>query len=271
MDGVGGLRLSGSTFTFTADTVTLDDNVTLAAGAKLSAKNLTGASGQTLPVESGARVELSGNLVTGEGANARLGVAMADGAELAVAGTVYVWSSIFTTTRQYGTVWANGLVLDVRNNDLGFYAKRINLGSGGISFNGSTKTVHMDIGLGGAVGTYVFGAYADWTWNDGGHAVCSFYQNNVKFDTLDCFDGETPRTITIAKAFNNTAAKLYKLNPGTLVLAAPQYFVGGTFLEGGKIVVSAVNGSGTGPATLASGTTLEVVEGGTLCNSAISV
>lgn len=272
VDGVGGLRLSGSTFTFTADTVTLDDNVTLAAGAKLSAKNLTGASGQTLTIESGARVELSGDLVTGEGANARLGVAMADGAELSVTnGTVYVWSSIFTTTRQYGTVWANGLVLDVRNNDLGFYAKRINIGSGGISFNGSTKTVHMDIGLGGAVGTYVFGAYADWTWNDGGHAVCSFYQNNVKFDTLDCFDGETPRTITIAKAFNNTAAKLYKLNPGTLVLAAPQYFVGGTFLEGGKIVVSAVNGSGTGPATLASGTTLEVVEGGTLCNSAITV
>ena len=272
VDGAGGLRLAGTSFTFTADTVTISGNATLAAGAKLSAKNLTGASGQTLTIESGARVELSGNLVTGEGANARLGVAMADGAELSVTnGTVYVWSSIFTTTRQYGTVWANGLVLDVRNNDLGFYAKRINLGSGGISFNGSTKTVHMDIGLGGAVGTYVFGAYADWTWNDGGHADCYFYQNNVKFDTLDCIDGETPRTITIAKAFNNTAAKLYKLNPGTLVLAAPQYFAGGTFLEGGRIVVSAERGAGTGPATLASGTTLEVVEGGTLGNSAITV
>ncbi|MBQ8114068.1 MAG: hypothetical protein IJ146_12780, partial [Kiritimatiellae bacterium] len=81
----------------------------------------------------------------------------------------------------------------------------------------------------------------------------------------------TPRTITIAKASNNTAAKLYKLNPGTLVLAAPQYFTGGTFLEGGKIVVSAERGAGTGPATLASGTTLEVVEGGTLGNSAITV
>ena len=273
VDGAGGLRLSGSTFTFTADTVTLDDNVTLAAGAKLSAENLTGASGQTLTIESGARVELSGDLVTGEGANARLGVAMADGAELSVTnGTVYVWSSIFTTTRQYGTVWANGLVLDVRNNDLGFYAKRINLGSGGISFNGSTKTVHMDIGLGGAVGTYVFGAYANWTWNDGGHADCYFYENNVKFDTLDCIDGETPRTITIEKTFNEyKAVKLYKLNPGTLVLAAPQYFVGGTFLEGGRIVVSAERGAGTGLATLASGTTLEVVEGGTLCNSAITV
>ena len=271
VDGAGGLRLSGSTFTFTADAVTLDGNVTLAAGGKLYAKTLTGASGQTLTIESGARVELSGDLITGEGANARLGVAMADGAELAVAGTVYAWSSIFTTTRQYGTVWANGLVLDVRNNDLGFYAKRINIGSDGISFNGTTKTVHMDIGHGGAVGTYIFGAYADWTWNDGGHAVCYFYQNNVKFDTLDCIDGETPRTITIAKAFNNTAAKLYKLNPGTLVLAAPQYFTGGTFLEGGRIVVSAERGAGTGPATLASGTTLEVVEGGTLGNSAITV
>ena len=272
VDGAGGLRLAGTSFTFTADTVTISGNATLAAGAKLSAKNLTGASGQTLTIESGARVELSGDLVTGEGANARLGVAMADGAELAVAGTVYVWSSIFTTTRQYGTVWANGLVLDVRNNDLGFYAKRINIGSDGISFNGSTKTVHMDIGLGGAVGTYVFGAYADWTWNDGGHADCYFYQNNVKFDTLDCIDGETPRTITIEKTFSEyKAVKLYKLNPGTLVLAAPQYFVGGTFLEGGRIVVSAERGAGTGPATLASGTTLEVVEGGTLGNSAITV
>ncbi len=272
VDGAGGLRLVGSSFTFTADTVTISGNATLAAGAKLSAENLTGASGQTLTIESGARVELSGDLVTGEGANARLGVAMADGAELSVTnGTVYVWSSIFTTTRQYGTVWANGLVLDVRNNDLGFYAKRINIGSGGISFNGSTKTVHMDIGLGGAVGTYIFGAYADWTWNDGGHATATFYTNEVKFDTLDCFDGETPRTITIAKAFNNTAAKLYKLNPGTLVLAAPQYFAGGTFLEGGRIEVSAERGAGTGPATLASGTTLEVVEGGTLGNSAITV
>ncbi|MBQ8114057.1 MAG: hypothetical protein IJ146_12725, partial [Kiritimatiellae bacterium] len=81
----------------------------------------------------------------------------------------------------------------------------------------------------------------------------------------------TPRTITIAKASNNTAAKLYKLNPGTLVLAAPQYFTGGTFLEGGKIVVSAVNGSGTGPATLATGTTLEVAEGGVLGNATVSV
>ncbi len=272
VDGAGGLRLSGSTFTFTADTVTLDDNVTLAAGAKLSVENLTGASGQTLTIESGARVELSGDLVVGEGANARLGVAMADGAELSVTnGTVYAWSDKFTATRKYGTVWANGLVLDVRNNHMGFYAKRINIGSGGISFNGTAGQLNMDIGFGVAIGTYVFGAYADWTWNDGGHASATFYTNEVKFDTLDCFDGETPRTITIAKAFNNTAAKLYKLNPGTLVLAAPQYFVGGTFLEGGRIEVSAERGAGTGPATLASGTTLEVVEGGTLGNSAITV
>ena len=184
------------------------------------AKTLTGASGQTLTIESGARVELSGDLVTGEGANSRLGVAMADGAELAVAGTVYVWYNIFTSTRKYGTVWANGIVLDVRNNNLGFYAKRINLGTDGISFNGSTGSLHMDIGLGGAAGTYVFGAYADWTWNDGGNAYCNFYQNDVKFDTLDCIDGETPRTITIAKASNNTAAKLYKLNPGTTLEVA---------------------------------------------------
>ena len=272
VDGAGGLRLAGTSFTFTADTVTISGNATLAAGAKLSAENLTGASGQTLTIESGARVELSGDLVTGEGANARLGVAMADGAELSVTnGTVYAWSDKFTTTRQYGTVWANGLVLDVRNNALGFYAKRINIGSGGISFNGSTGSLYMDIGLGGAAGTYVFGAYANWTWNDGDNTYLNFYQNNVKFDTLDCFDGETPRTITIAKTFNNTAAKLYKLNPGTLVLAAPQYFTGGTFLEGGRIVVSAERGAGTGQATLASGTTLEVVEGGTLCNSAITV
>ena len=271
VDGAGGLRLAGSSFTFTADTVTLDDNVTLAAGANLFAKNLTGASGQTLTIESGARVDLSGDLVTGEAANGKLGIDMADDAELSVAGTVYAWYNRFTVGRKYGTVWANAISLDVRNSNMGFYAKRINIGPGGIVFNGTAGQLNMDIGLGGAVGTYVFGAYADWTWNDGGHASATFYTNEVKFDTLDCIDGETPRTITIAKASNNTAAKLYKLNPGTLVLAAPQYFTGGTFLEGGKIVVSAERGAGTGPATLASGTTLEVAEGGTLGNSAITV
>ena len=50
VDGPGGLRLSGSSFTFSADTVTIDGNATLAAGGKLYAKNLTGVNGQTLTI-----------------------------------------------------------------------------------------------------------------------------------------------------------------------------------------------------------------------------
>ena len=270
VDGPGGLRLSGSSFTFSADTVTIDGNATLAAGGKLYAKTLTGVNGQTLTIESGSRVELTGDLIVGDGANGRLYIAMADDTELSVGGTVYAWYDKFTSTRKYGTVWADAISLDVRNNNLGFYAERINLGSGGISFVGETGAVNMDIGSGGAYGTYLFGAYGDWTWADGGKAV-TFYSNDVKFDTLDCIDGVTPHTITIAKATGDTAAKLYKINPGTLVLAASQSFKGGTFLEGGKIVVAAANGSGTGPMTMAAGTTLEVANGGVLGNSALTV
>ncbi len=269
VDGAGGLRLSGPTFTFSADTVTISGNATLAAGGKLYANNLTGVSGQTLTIESGSRVELTGDLTVGEGANGRLYIAMADGAELFVGGTVHAWYDKFTTTRKYGTVWADAITLDVGKN-MGFYAERINLGSGGISFIGETGSVNMDISGSGAYGTYLFGAYGDWTWADGGKGV-TFYASDVKFDTLDCFDGETAHTITIEKSFNNTAAKLYKINPGTLVLAAGQYFTGGTFLEGGKIVVSAANGSGTGPLTLADGTTLEVAEGGVLGNATTTI
>ena len=60
-------------------------------------------------------------------------------------------------------------------------------------------------------------------------------------------------------------------NDTALAVSMPANFTGGTFLEGGKIVVSAVNGSGTGPATLATGTTLEVAEGGVLGNATVSV
>ncbi|MBP5225913.1 MAG: hypothetical protein J6336_00850 [Kiritimatiellae bacterium] len=272
VDGPGGLRLSGPTFTFTADTVTIDGNTTLAAGGKLFAHNLTGSGNHTLTLEAGTRVELTGDLTIGEAATGKLAIAMAEDAELSVTnGTVYAWYNEFTTTRKNGTVWADGITLDVRNNNLGLYAGRINLGSGGITFNGTAGSVHMDIGGGGAVGTYLFGAYEDWSWEDGGHANFTYYTNDVKFDTLDCFDGVTPHTITIKKASVNTAAKLYKLNAGTLVLAAPQFFTGGTFLEGGTIVVAAENGSGTGPMTMAAGTTVEVAEGGVLGNASLTV
>ena len=216
VDGAGGLRLSGPTFTFTADTVTISGNATLAAGGKLYAKTLTGVNGQTLTIESGSRVELTGDLIVGDGANGRLYIAMADDTELSVGGTVYAWYDKFTSTRKYGTVWADAITLDVSNNNLGFYAERINLGSGGISFIGATGAVNMDIGGGGAYGAYLFGAYGDWTWADGGKGV-TVYTNDVTFDTLDCFDGETAHTVTIEKSFNNTAAKLYKITPGTLV------------------------------------------------------
>ena len=138
VDGPGGLRLSGSAFTFTADDVIISGNVTLASGGKLYARNLTGVSGQTLTIESGARVELAGDLIVGEAANGRLGVAMEEGAELSVKdGTIYAWFNQCTSTRKYGTMWAKAIVLDVRNNNMGLYAGRINIGSGGITFNGT--------------------------------------------------------------------------------------------------------------------------------------
>ena len=262
-------------FEFTSDTLALSDDVTVAPGRTLRAVGLTGVNNNSITIGDNAKVILTGDLATASGATALLEVKIAETAELwATNSTALASQHFFTASRSKGTVNVGGVVLNTANQGTGLYAARINIGSGGITCNGSANNVFMDVAGDNSVASgMTFGAFADWTWARAGEQLTYLYKNTYVFDTLDCFDGETPRTITLAFSsdeYRDTSV-IRKINPGTLVLANLNYFLGGVRVEGGIVRVSADQGSGTGPATVSSGATLEVVSGGVLRNSSVTV
>ncbi len=273
--GAGACVLDGD-FEFTADTLVLDGNVTVAAGRTLRAGALTGVYNDSITIGDNAKVFLTGDIATFSGATPLLVVRLAETAELwATNSTAVASRHFFTGTRTKGTANVGGIVLNTANYDTGLYVGRINIGSGGVTHNGSAKGVYMDVANNASASAEMtFGAFADWTWTPGGNGKFILYKNIFTFDTLDCFDGETPHTITLAAPTiddTNERSVIRKINPGTLVLAASNYLRCGLQVEGGVVRVAADQGSGLGPATVSSGATLEVVSGGVLRNSSVTV
>ncbi len=261
-------------FEFTADTLALSDDVTVAPGRTLRAVGLTGVNNNSITIGDNAKAVLSGDIATASGAAALLEIYLADTAELwATNSTALASQHFFTASRRTGTVNIGGVVLNTAYHGVGLYAGRMNIGPGGVTDNGTANGLYIDVsgtGNGGASMTY--GAFADWTWTGKGSGSISLSKNHFTFDTLDCFDGATERVITLAAATTaNDTSTVRKTNPGTLVLAASNYFGGGLYVDGGVVRVSADQGSGTGPATVASGATLEVASGGVLRNSSVTV
>ena len=258
-------------FEFTADTLALSDDVTVAPGRTLRAVGLTGVNNNFITIGDNAKVILTGDLATASGATALLEVKLAETAELwATNSTALASQHFFTASRSKGTVNVGGVVLNTANQGTGLYAARINIGSGGITCNGSANNVFMDVAGNNSVASgMTFGAFADWTWARPGEQLTYLYKNTYVFDTLDCFDGETPHTITLAFSsdeYRDTSV-IRKINPGTLVLANLNYFLGGVRVEGGTLRVTADQGSGTGAMYISSGATLEAAN--ELRNSAI--
>jgi hypothetical protein len=277
-----GAYLDGD-FTFTADTLALAGYVTLAENGTLNAKNLTGVNNVVatqLFLADHSKVELSGNLATGSD-KALLQLNAAPDAEVwTTNGNVtvcahYVMSQYDKgSTRTNGVLNAKGIVLDTAYSGCGLYGKRINIGSGGVSCNGTAHGIYLNQTNDGTKNNptqaeNVFGAFADWTWASGGNGELCLYSNRYTFDTLDCFNGETAHTITLLQPALETYdhSKLRKINPGTLVLGAKTWFKNGVWVEGGTLRVTADQGSGTGAMYISSGATLEAAS--ELRNSAI--
>ena len=273
--GPGGCALDGD-FTFTADTLAISGDAVVLDGSSVRAVNMTGVDDDSITLDGNAKVFLSGDLTTASGTTHLLAVNLAEASELWITnGTALASIHYLTATRTKGTVNVQGVVLNTAGEGTGLYAGRMNIGAGGVSCNGNANGIFLSVtGIANTSGEMTFGAFADWTWAQGGNGTLDLYLNTFVFDTLDCFDGETPRTVTLAAATTAAhadASVIRKINPGTLVLAASNYFNGGLQVEGGTVSVTADCGSGFGPATVASGATLEAVSGGILRNSSITV
>ena len=237
---------------------------------------MTGVKNNSITIGDNAKVILTGDLATASGATALLAVKLAETAELwATNSTALASQHFFTASRTKGTVNVKGIELNTAYHGTGIYAGRINIGSEGVKNNGNANGVVLSLtGSRNERGYMTFGAFADWTWEMIDNERFDYYNNVFTFDTLNCFDQSTPHTITLAAGPTSDvgdSSVIRKINPGTLVFAASNFLKGGLQVEGGTVRVSANQGSGLGPATVASGATLEVASGGVLRNSSVTV
>jgi autotransporter-associated beta strand protein len=163
------------------------------------------------------------------------GVITALGAELGLG-----WDTVGTTFNQSGGT-ASFLGLDLANgrNRAATYdltGGRLNLGASGIS-----KNVNKTVAMGGAT----LGAFADWYTAQNINLTGS-----LTVDTLDSVDGTTGRTITLAGTLAG-GANLTKVGAGTLVLGAANSYPGTTTVNGGKLWVNGIGGTGANTVTVA--------------------
>ncbi len=179
----------------------------------------------------------------------------------------------------YGVLNMDGLVVNntTGNEWLSFEQQKANIGPGGIVVKSTDKFTKGII-----FAPWVrLGAYADYEISsEKSDPIIRLYQD-LTFDTLDSVDGVTPRTIHVSAnvhdettrnneyqyGYNFAGGYIIKENPGTLILSGDNTYSLGTTVNGGTLLAAHDHALGTGAATVATGGTLELMEGVSITNA----
>ena len=150
---------------------------------------------------------------------------------------------------------------------------KTNIGASGIRVASGFNTKAFGFAHGMTVG-----AFADYVIRSERATPSMGLYGNTTFDTLDSADRTTPRTITITANLTDLGqthsnaqypgvGKIFKVNPGTLILSGDSTYSNGTKINGGTVRLAHDHAAGTGPITVAAGTTLELADGVTITNT----